>query len=594
MKRIISLVISIILFLSVSQLTSCTNDSATETSENTGVVSEITDEITESNQEIVIASGGEDIYTLIRYIDASKEEVTSIVEFKNSLNAKFKLSFAISADWTMPSAAPPADAPEIIIGLTCREHTLQVISQLNLGYGDCAIQICDDNKIVIVAPNYEDLHIGFDYFLNNVSTIKDDESGEEKIVYTGGNYLYECAQDHLWKDKEGEISFRIVYDKSGKNQKLAEDISKAMKKCFDITPEVICETEPEDNESYEIIVGLLSDRSRFDYDYSMLNALSYEIVTSDRSILLAATTDTSLKNAVDHFISQFIRTGNIVSLNLPVDHCFSYNTFFGGDSAALAEGADTRIMSFNILSEEWDAAAVLSGRDVRVSATILNYAPDVAALQEVSEAWYPILENYIGDKYSFTRKTTTTKSKTYTTLIYNTETTELINEGIHIYSVGNSARLRSVVWGLFRSKLTNAQYIVFSTHWDVGSEKTSQRLIQAQEMAQLAKDLSAQYGGVSVFACGDYNAAESTAEYKRFLSDSGFVDAKTNAQNINRACKTYHTLFQNANTSTYESIDHITFDEKISDKVIFYNTLIQDYVIDASDHCPIYIDIKTN
>lgn len=596
MKKILSTVISIILLLSVLPMLSCTNgeiSGSTGTSEYIEITSDNTEEITDKNQDIVIASDGEDLYTLIRYIDASKEEVTSIVEFKNSLNAKFKLSFAISADWTMPSSAPPTDAPEIIIGLTCREQTLQVISQLKLGYGDCAVQICDNNKIVIVAPNYEDLQIGFDYFLNNLTAVKNYESGKEEIIYSGGDYLYKNSKDHLWKNTEGDVSLRIVYDKSAKNKKLAEDISKALKKCFDVNVEVVCETEPKDNESCEIIVGLLSDRSRFNYDYSKLNALGFEIVTSDSAILIAATTDTSMRNAVDQFISQFIRTGNIVSLNLPVDHRFVYNTFTGGDSADLVDGADTRIMSFNILSEEWDAAAVLSGRDIRVSATILNYSPDVAALQEVSEAWYPILENYLGDKYSFTRKTTTTKSKTYTTLIYNTETTDLIKEGIHIYSVGNSARLRSVVWGLFQSKSTDAQYIVFSTHWDVGSEKTSQRTVQAQEMAQLAKELSAQYGGVPVFACGDYNALESTSEYKRFLDDSGFVDAKTNAKIINRACKTYHTLFQDVSTSTYESIDHITFDEKISDRVLFYNTLINDYVIDASDHCPIYIDINT-
>jgi endonuclease/exonuclease/phosphatase family metal-dependent hydrolase len=299
-----------------------------------------------------------------------------------------------------------------------------------------------------------------------------------------------------------------------------------------------------------------------------------------------------MNNVVEKFLSSFVRTGNVVTTNLPVGMRLSYDTFAGGDSDVLADGADTRIMSFNILSEEWDSAAVLAGRDVRVSATILNYHPDVAALQEVSNKWYPILENYIGNVYKFTRKTTPSGKGTYTTLIYNTETTKLIEEDIYLYSVGNSDRLRSIAWGLFESKVTGEQYIVFSTHWDVGAERQPNRVKQAKEMANLAKSLGDKYK-VDVYVCGDYNASESTEEYKNFLKDAGYVDAKTDAKVKNRACKTYHTLFSNLDTSVYESIDHITFSKDIASKVLFYNTLINDYVIDASDHCPIYIDIVT-
>lgn len=576
------------MLVSCLSFASCKNYGGAESPSSSDESSAV--ETIEEKNDIVIASGGEDIYSFIRYIDASKEEVDLIVEFKNVLNSKYKLSFAISADWTMPSMAPAADAPEIIVGLTSRGATLQVLEELALGCGDCAVKVCDNNKIVIVAPDYRDLQIGFDYFADNTALVKNVETGVEEVVYTGGDYLYETESAHLWADSNSAPEYKIVYDKAGKNKSLAESIAKSFNKAYGFTPEVICETESKS--ANEIIVGVLSDKSRFEYDYSKLNGLGYEIVTSDDSILIAASTEGSLRSAVDTFTSCFVKTGNIVSLNLPVNTVYNYNTFVGGDSTALAEGADTRIMSFNILSEEWDSAAVMSGRDVRVSATLLNYRPDVAALQEVSNAWYPVLQQYIGDVYAFTRKTTPSGKGTYTTLIYNKETTKLIEEGIHIYSVGNSERLRSIVWGVFESIATTERYIVFSTHWDVGSERVSNRMTQAREMAKLATDFRAKYNA-DVFACGDYNASESTTEYKTFLSESGFVDAKTNAQKVNRACKTYHNLFSDVTTSTYESIDHITFLEQTSSKVIYYNTLINDYIIDASDHCPIYVDIKT-
>ena len=319
--------------------------------------------------------------------------------------------------------------------------------------------------------------------------------------------------------------------------------------------------------------------------------MSYIIATSDSSILIGGVTESAIKTGTDYFIEKYVRTGNIVSLNLLANSEEGYNAFPAGEDAKLADGADTRIMSFNILSEEWDAAAVMEGRDIRVSSILLNYRPDVAALQEVSNAWYPILQNFVGDVYQFTRKKIPAGSGTYTTLIYNKETTKLIEEGIHLYSVGNSARLRSVVWGVFESISTNKRYIVFSTHWDVGAERQENRMIQAQEMADLALSMNKKYNA-DVFVCGDYNASESTSEYKLFLEKSGFVDAKKSAKVIKLACTTYHTLFKEVATSTYNSIDHITFSLETQPKVLFYNTLIQDYVIDASDHCPIYIDVK--
>ena len=583
MKRIIALFLTVCTLISCSFMISCDSELSDISSEVTEENSAI--ETVEEAPDVVIAQGNEDIYTLIRYIDASKDEVNLVLDFKNTLNAKYNLSFGIASDWTAPSLAPPADACEIIIGLTCREETSEIINKYNLGYGDCAIQICDNNKIVMVAPNYKDLAKCFDYFLANL-----DSTTGDKIVYTGGNYLSKLDVKYLWNNFDSINNFKIVYDKNGDNKEYAESIKKAIRKSYEIELDVVCETEPKSE--YEIIVGVISDKSRFDFDYSSLSPLGYQILVSESAILIAASTSNSLSNAVDTFLNTFIRTGNIASMNLPVGMVLNYDTFSGGDSNELAEGADTRIMSFNILSEEWDSAAVLSGRDVRVSATIMNYHPDVAALQEVSNAWYPILEDYIGDTYKFTRKKTPSGKGTYTTLIYNTKTTSLIEEDIHVYSVGNSERLRSIVWGLFESKVTGERYIVFSTHWDVGEEKASQRKTQAQEMARLATQLRNKYN-VDVFACGDYNSSESTTEYKTFLSEAGFVDAKTDAKVKNRVCKTYHTLFKDVSTSTYESIDHITFAVESAPKVLYYNTLINDYVIDASDHCPIYIDIKT-
>ena len=581
MKKFIALFLVFIIVISSIAFTSC-KESQQEIIENNDTT-EISETI-EETADVIIASKGEPIYKIIRFIDAFQDEVDLIVGFKNQLNAAYGLNFLISADWTMPSSAPPADACEIIIGLTCREETSEVITEHNLGYGDYAIQICDNNKIIMVAPNYNDLSSCFDYFINQLST---DTDGN--LLYIGGNYICKTNDTNIFEEGFIPDALQIVYDSDGKYKKNAETISKHFKKNYGLEIKVVSETEPK--AEHEIIVGILNDKNRFKFNYSSLSGMDSIIASSDSSILICGKSDAGLSRAVESFVNMFIRSGHISSMNLPTQTVFTFNAFTGGEDPALIDGADTRIMSFNILSEEWDARAVMEGRDIRVSAVLLNYLPDVAALQEVSNKWYPILETNVGGIYKFTRTKNLHREGTYTTLIYNTQTTKLIEEGLEYYSVGNSKRLRSIVWGLFESIATGERYVVFSTHWDVGAERQWMRMTEAKEMADFCQSLYDKYK-VDIFACGDYNASESTEEYQTFIKESGFVDAKNSAKHINRACKTYHTLFESVSTSTYESIDHITFMEQTKPKVLYYNTLIAEYIIDASDHSPIYIDIK--
>lgn len=578
MKRFIVIFLLCLLSFSCVAFSSCNNEEIPETTKAT----EGTETVQEA-EDVVIASDGNAIYKLIRFIDAFQEEIDIVINFKNKLNSDYGLTFQIGADWTMPSSAPPADACEIIIGLTCREETSRVIDEHNLAYGDYAVKVCENNKIVIVAPNFKDLENCFEYFFSNLSL------NNNELVYSGGNFIYKADDVNIFEDGIDPEKIQIVYDADGKYKKYAENISKLFKKHYDVVIDVVSENASKAD--HEIIVGILNDKNRFKYSYSSLSGMDSIIASSEDSILICGSSDAGLSRAVESFTNLFIRSGHISSLNLPVQTVMTFNAFTGGEDPALAEDADTRIMSFNILSEEWDSRAVMEGRDIRVSAILLNYLPDVAALQEVSNKWYPILESNIGGIYKFTRTKNLHREGTYTTLIYNTQTTKLIEEGLEYYSVGNSKRLRSIVWGVFESIKTGERYIVFSTHWDVNAERQWMRMIEAQEMADFCKKMYDKYG-VDIFACGDYNSSESTEEYQLFLKESGFVDAKKNAKVINRACKTYHTLFESVSTGTYESIDHITFMEQTKSKVLYYNTLIAEYVIDASDHTPIYVDIK--
>ena len=56
------------------------------------------------------------------------------------------------------------------------------------------------------------------------------------------------------------------------------------------------------------------------------------------------------------------------------------------DGAALAEGADLRVMSYNIMHPDWSHVPVKE-RDEAVAAILTDHLPDVAALQEAGAKW---------------------------------------------------------------------------------------------------------------------------------------------------------------------------------------------------------------
>ena len=66
------------------------------------------------------------------------------------------------------------------------------------------------------------------------------------------------------------------------------------------------------------------------------------------------------------------------------------------DNPELAEGADLRIMSFNILHPEWSRVPV-KGRDEIVAEILRYYTPDVVALQEAGAQWHKTLKPILAD-----------------------------------------------------------------------------------------------------------------------------------------------------------------------------------------------------
>ena len=163
----------------------------------------------------------------------------------------------------------------------------------------------------------------------------------------------------------------------------------------------------------------------------------------------------------------------------------------------------------------------------------------------------------------------------------------MVTSGVVNYTKGNSKLLRLVTWALFERLSDGARFIVTSTHWDT-SKTESNITAQAEEMADLVKRLHSTYS-VPVFCTGDYNRNESTAQYDSFVKLSGFVDTRYTAKEVNREGATYHGTLGVAPSGS-GAIDHIFVSNDAN--VLFFNLLLDQTVLDASDHVPIYIDVK--
>lgn len=258
-----------------------------------------------------------------------------------------------------------------------------------------------------------------------------------------------------------------------------------------------------------------------------------------------------------------------------------------GDAPALGKGANLRVMSFNILSEEWNDRTPVEGRDQTVARTILHYAPDVVGLQEISANWYAVLPGRLAPAYEMVRRTNSSGQSNYTGMAYHKEKVKLLDSGTDPFSVGSGgSKIRLVTWGYFEKLDGGARFVVMNTHWCIRQEN---RLVHAQEMADLFAKYREKYN-CPVISVGDFNAGQDNEAYQRYATRTGQKNARIDAAAIRRSIHTYHALGKQPPATPQSAIDQIFYTGDLT--CLFYNVLVDPVILSASDHCPIYADFK--
>lgn len=520
-------------------------------------------------------------YAVIRAEECDTETMNMAANFRLALKDMTTFKVDIKTDWIRRDETPDPEALEILVANTNRPESDQVLE--SIGFNDYAIKVVG-KKLVIAAHKADTLQAALDYALQKLIKVADDGT-----VTLSAEYTYQSGVSDVINGNGDLAEYKIVVSPSDSSAKdLAKELQKAIKDTCGAELKIVGAHVAASEK--EFLIGN-TNRAESTTMLSKLSGLEYAIAVSGSKIILGGNTNMATSLAIDAFIEKFLINDFSDVCKVPSD----YNevntgtiTLKGGEDPALAEGADLRIMSFNILAELWDtkAKATLPGREENVAAILLSYMPDVVGLQETTDLWYSLLEPKLEGVYKFASHKIPSGKTNYSTMMYNVQTTQLIECKTVVYSKGNSSQMRNLTWGRFRRISDGAEYIVTCTHWDITNDRID---AQWPENAQLIKELYEKYK-LPIFATGDYNADE-TEQFKSFMAKTGMLDPKYKAKTINNAGKTYHDLGQKPSSSEY-AIDHIPCMPVTGTELLYYNVLKCQAALDASDHCPIYIDVK--
>ena len=305
--------------------------------------------------------------------------------------------------------------------------------------------------------------------------------------------------------------------------------------------------------------------------------------------ITAAVAAVALVAAIAAYPIAYRVRGDLKNVDLPDDFAAQLETVGGVQKA---EGADVRVMSANLLVgyKSWGGTPVRP-RAKQFVEVMRRFRPDVAALQEASFDWHACIAQNLAN-HEILHPQNNVVQKSLTTLIYNTETLDLLDSGRQAFSVGDGTQHRAVTWGVFETKADGKRFAVTSTHLNlVRDEETRGTEIetmtqQVNELLEIVNRIQTQYN-CPVFCAGDYNAMENDSTkgiyagseiyslLTQTLTDTKFIAEQQAAGSV-----------ESFNVPTW---DHIFLKGDAS--VCAFRVLSEPCLQDMSDHFPVFADI---
>ncbi len=375
---------------------------------------------------------------------------------------------------------------------------------------------------------------------------------------------------------------RQIYSKYGKRPALARDVN----------------TDPS---MYEILLGDVEGNG------SKGRIMEYSIRVEEGRLVISSGGAFSAEKAVS-YLCEHLFDGEDFALELGE---YKKESFLSG-GAALSDGSSARIMSANLLADDF-AADSYDTADCRAelfAGMLISYTPDVLGLQETDQAWGEALDVYLPrlkEIYgiSYSRHLDMIEGKiNYTSLLYRSDKLRVEESGAEIFSwwtdpvFNHTYHMRNISWARF-SPLENEgeSFIVANTHWSYRTEHANGstylsgadapvatnelRNLCKNETSELMSSLAQSHADTPIFLTGDFNTSLS------LFTDYGWTPASFRI--ISEEARTAGTAISTVPQSNH--FDHIfgTGDYSVKRYEFFKDV---NHHSALSDHPFVYADVN--
>ncbi len=352
-------------------------------------------------------------------------------------------------------------------------------------------------------------------------------------------------------------------------------------------------------EDYEILIGD-TNRRESTLAKEQLGNHDYIICVMGNKIVIQGKSVYSVKFAVEQFVAKYVtKAGETLTVDLP-DPILGMGSSQG---ISLSEGADLRIMTFNVLGSGQEPLK----RAPNIQETILTYMPDVVGFQECNSEMHGLVIQQLKDNYTLSQRTHESGTLIYTPIIYLTDKYTQLDSGVEwLDSRYTGTNTKCIAWAVLKSNETGKIFAVVNMHGAVistdykgfenmpsGERSTlvnQWRVDNVRQMLDIRSAIQTKHGSIAVMFIGDFNFNSDSDAY-RATKAAGLTEAEVSATGKKTTGYASYSGTAGVAPGTGKSIDHVFYHPDEATALRHHIARNEIYEYSASDHCAVWADI---
>lgn len=546
-----------------------------------------------------IIKNGTPQYTIVtpdNCSDALSAQITDLI-------SKIKTETGVELSCIKASEATDKNKAYVLIGSTGFEESNSAIEAL--GANADAYTIEPSGKHVVVTGHFDSATADAVKYLCEHLVSEGYNASSQTLTLTA--YAFEGATALPKAFEASELSrYTVIYsDNTLGNQEVAEKIQKRIRDYTGITVNVGKDTETPET-AYEIIVGKTNRHISQKYFEDKTYLMQYKLVVEKGQVQIVGGGPYSAK------LGGYALASMLMDKNLSLTAGTHSEMDIATESIPITEGADVRIMTANLLTDEAvteatrDNFPVPAERAEILAKILVDYTPDFVGVQEMSAGFVEPLNDLlkiVKDTYGLDYSVILTEwngKSNHCPIIYRADKYRLDYQNLTpAYYLPNGTP-PSKNWGNWYDNATAAakftsltdptvEIALLTSHWYWETEQEAanngliRQEIDARTMTDVFNYVKETFPHAKIFCTGDFNSHRFSGKYfNQFLSNiSGAV-----ASNIARSNGVLKESYKHQGVY----IDHIIGKNATFDVLLHSGTKNASSTL--TDHQPVFADIK--